>query len=81
MAKVHLAIRPYPIVQGVPVEAFCGEIVPKAEAIPLVTGQEVESQSTLMFCKTCFGDRYHYFIVAGQEGFDERRKHEELQAA
>lgn len=81
MAKIHLVISPSPIIQGLPIAAFCGEIVPNAEALPLVTGREMESTSTIIFCKTCFGDRYHYFIASGQEGFDERRKAEVLEAA
>jgi len=68
--KVHLIISIDPIPNGKDLEAICGEVVPKAQAIPLSEFPDHPQRSTVAFCKKCFGRQYFYAITGGQEAHD-----------
>jgi hypothetical protein len=67
--RIHLLICIDPIRNGDDVEAICGEVIPKAHAVPLTDFSEVQ-RSTIQFCKKCFGRQYFYAVSTGQEAHD-----------
>ncbi len=67
MSKIHFAVSVTPLVTGSDLTALCGQIVPKAQVVSIADGTLHEVTRTMMFCKDCFGARYMYALIAGEE--------------
>ena len=52
VAKIHMVLSAEPVESGSTLEAFCGEKIPNAQAIPLGEFQ-MEQSSSVLFCRKC----------------------------